>query len=85
MSQRSRRRIDFGAAGGSTLVIASGTIPSASRAPATVKGRNEAGANAAQQQLAARRGGEGDDLVDAVKRAAVGVVALALIHDSITA
>ena len=41
-----------------------------------MKGRNEAGANADQQQLPARRGDEIDDLIDAVERAAVGVARL---------
>ena len=75
ISHGSRRRIDFGVTGGSTLVIANGTIPSASKAPATLKAeriRREA----AQGELPAGRGGESDDLVDAVKRAAVGVVGL---------
>ena len=72
VSHRRRGRTLRGSAGGSTLVIAIGTIARANSAAATAKGGNP-GSQRLEGQLARGGGAEISDLVEGVERAAIGV------------
>ena len=73
MSQIRRGRTLLGWAGGSTLVIAMGTIASASSAAATAKAEKPFCPERLQRQLPARGSGEIGDLVERIERAPIGV------------
>ena len=72
-SQIRRGRTLRGWAGGSTLVIAIGTMASASSAPCDGEGGKAIRPERLKGQLSAGGGGEIRDLVEGVQRAAIGV------------